>query len=81
MTTAQTILLSVLALVMIISFISINLAKLDGTRTAFSVIWLFMSAFLFGVALISTSEMNRLEKLNGKCPEYERIDNVYKLKE
>lgn len=50
-------------------------------RVFFIVIWGLASGFLFNIAIITSSEMNKLKKLNSKCPEYERIENVYKLKE
>ena len=81
MTTAQTILLSVLALVMIICYFGAAYSEKDTRRVFFIVIWGFASGFLFIIAIVTSLEMNRLKKLNGKYPEYERIENVYKLKQ
>jgi hypothetical protein len=81
MTTSQIAILSILGIIAIIAFIGAMLNNKYETRILF-IIALFSSfGFLFIVALVATQEMNKYSNLaKGKCPEYERIDNVYKLK-
>lgn len=81
MTTTQIIMLGILAIIMIISYFGTALIKTDTKRMIFIVIWAFASGFTLLIAILQTENTNELKKLNGKCPEYERIDNLYKLKE
>ena len=81
MTIAQTILLSILALIMVIGYFGTAFSKTDMRRVFFIVIGAFASGFTLLIAMLQTEIVNDYKKFNGKCPEYERIDNVYKLKE
>lgn len=81
MTQLQIIVLSIIAITSIISF-SINmLSKNEKTISNSAVVLFIMIAMLFLISVVVTSEMNYLRNISkGKCPEYEKIDNVYKLK-
>jgi len=82
MTTEQMIFIFIPMLFIIIGFISINLTKKEDVIMAWSALSLFMSAVLLLVSLISTEMMMLYKKeAENKCPQYEKIDNVYKLKQ
>ena len=75
MTTAQIIILTVFT---ILSFGSIiRLGFLSEEKETF-IIALISYSFILIVAITSLALLN---KLHSKCPEYERIENVYKLKQ
>ena len=82
MTTQQMIFIFIPMLFIIIGFININLTKKEYVIMAWSALSLFMSAVLLLVSLISTEMMMLYKKeAENKCPQYEKIDNVYKLKQ
>lgn len=81
MTQPQIIVLSIIAITSIISFLINTLSKNEKTISNSAVVLLIMIAMLFLMSVVATSEMNYLRNISkGKCPEYEKIDNVYKLK-
>jgi hypothetical protein len=47
------------------------------TRHALGLIQLLLTFFVFGIAITAISKIEKLEKLENKCPEYEKIENVY----
>ena len=82
MTTGQIIFISIPMIFIIIGFIGINITKKEDVITAWSILSLSMSAVLLLVAIISTSMMMLYkEEVENKCPQYERLYNVYKLKQ
>lgn len=81
MTLPQIILFSIIAITSIISFLINTLSKNEKTISNSAVVLFIMIAMLFLMSVVVTSEMNYLHNISkGKCPEYEKIDNVYKLK-
>ena len=59
---------------------SIDERKIKGLVYLF--VYTLIIGILFMKALLSTLEVNDLEKqVKNKCPEYEKIENVYKLKQ
>lgn len=81
MTQPQIIVLSIIAITSIISFLINTLSKNEKTISNSAVVLLIMIAMLFLMSVVAISEMNYLRNISkGKCPEYEKIDNVYKLK-
>lgn len=81
MTQPQIIVLSIIAITSIISFLINTLSKNEKTISNSAVVLLIMIAMLFLMSVVATSEINYLRNISkGKCPEYEKIDNVYKLK-
>lgn len=77
MTNPQIILFIFIAIVSIISFTVNVLSKNKMYSAQSSAILLVVIITLFLMLFATLSEIN---KYKGKCPEYEKIDNVYKLK-
>ena len=84
MNTAQIIIFIILGL--LISFAYFKIAyTIDNTKykTGYSALFLMMLCItmLLIIAMVTTMEMNELRtQVKNKCPEYEKIENVYKLK-
>lgn len=82
MTTAQQLLIIFLGLLSLVSFTGQQLSKKDENIILFNILGFITQGMYFVAIIVSfaiTSEY--LAKSKGKCPEYERIDNVYKLKQ
>jgi hypothetical protein len=79
MSTAQIVILLGLTLLAMILVLLHNYEDMKF----FSLIGLFLLyCVMTFVAAIAIMEMNRFEKANkNKCPEYEKVENVYRLKE
>ena len=81
MTTPQIIILVIISIIAIIAFYGVIIHDKYETRMIYVFLLLFSCCFLFFIAIISITGMNKYyDVAKGKCPEYERIDNVYKLK-
>jgi len=80
MTTTQIIMFSFITLLyMFLAGSRISKEKDDDKRTSSSIeILLFLMTMIVLIAI--TFSLNELQK-GVKCPEYEKIENVYKLKE
>lgn len=61
----------------IIGFAGVVFSKKEDFQWLFSGFQLFVIAVLITICLTLGAELNRL---NNDCPEYELIENVYKLK-
>jgi len=84
MTTAQIIILSVSGIIYLISWfiMSIKLKENDLIKNESVIFFNLISVLIiFCSALAFILSFNNLEKRNGKCPEYEKVENVYKLKQ
>jgi len=81
MTTAQTIILLILSIMMIIEYFGTALSKSENKKLIFIVMWLFSSAITMSLLILTTIDNEKLLKERGKCPEYEKIENVYRLKQ
>jgi ABC-type nickel/cobalt efflux system permease component RcnA len=82
MTTAQIIVIIIISLVFITS-LSV-LAKSENEKTKDNAAFLILISFglITLIACLSLIEANNLLKIKKqKCPEYEKVENVYKLKE
>jgi hypothetical protein len=81
MTTPQIIIIGILTVLITIGYIGTMLSKNDNQKTAWCTLQIFSTAFIIIVAITMTTERNEcLEQLENKCPEYEKIENVYRLK-
>lgn len=80
MHTAQIIILTILSILITVSYFGTALAKSDKKRMSFIILWLFTSAFTMIIAIIMTIQREDLLKEKDKCPQYEKIENVYQLK-
>jgi cbb3-type cytochrome oxidase subunit 1 len=80
MTTLQIILLSILAILTIIAYFGTAMSKKEKSKMIYVILWLFTSTILFLISLITLETNAELEKLKSKCPEYQKIENVYILK-
>ena len=83
MTTAQIIFIVCLCLLEVICFFGVLVSKKYRNDWLFGLIFLFgMMTFLTILLTIQlTQTNNNLIKSRGKCPEYEKVENVYRLKE
>jgi len=85
MTTTQIIIFIVLGILISVSYFKVSYAfdfKRYELKFVYVILWLFVSGFLWTLLLIVTLEMNNLRKqVKEKCLEYEKIENVYKLKD
>ena len=76
MTTAQIVILSLITIVFIISLISTERGRYDEMKGGtFGMLLAFLFTML--IAVIAIMGQNKLAK---GCPQYEKIENVYKLK-
>ena len=75
-----TIKLIILACLSIIGYFGVSFSKTDDGRFLFGWLMLFSTAIVFILLLTTMDEKNNLLKQRGKCPEYEKLENVYKLK-
>jgi hypothetical protein len=82
MTTSQVIIFSILAVLAIVGFFGGIFSKSDSGKLLWNFL-LFFVAFIFAFLAIEMAVQREtlLEQVQGKCPEYEKIENVYKLKE
>lgn len=80
MTTAQIILFYSLLIMFIISFIVSSKTDNRERKIVYNVLWLMVTLILFFSAFISTHRLNELNHEKNKCPEYQKIENVYILK-
>jgi hypothetical protein len=82
MNTAQNIIFFILGLSSIIGFIGGTLSKKESTRASFTTFLFIICAFWFVVSFSAIKLMNEYsEKAKDKYPEYEKLENVYKLKQ
>ena len=81
MTTTQIVIISILAILIVICCFGTTLTKNVNKQFGFIVVWLFASMLAIGFLIIMTTLRQDELKLKGKCPEYERVDNLYKLKQ
>lgn len=78
MTTAQQVLVIFLGLLSLVSFIGQQLSKNEENIILFNILGFITQGMYFVAIIVSfaiTSEY--IIKAKGKCPEYERIDNIY----
>lgn len=82
MTTGQIIILAFFGIIFFIGLFGSLFSEKSGIKDGFIFISAFSTSFFALIAIVVTIEMNNLRKqLKGKCPEYEKLENVYKLKE
>jgi len=81
MTITQIILLCICSLGILIGYVLTMLSENDEQKFLWGFIQLFFTALIALVAFIMTNEREKcLKQLKNKCPEYEKIENVYRLK-
>jgi len=81
----QIIILLLAAIIVIACYIKVSFAILKKnppiTGFGFTVIWLLTSLLIITFNFMSLNKIKELEnKVKGKCPEYQKIENVYQLK-
>jgi hypothetical protein len=78
------IILTVMIILFVIGYFKIAFS-LDIKKRS-KILWLVLMTFMFGFSIllnflfINTND-ELTEKVKNKCPEYEKVENVYKLKE
>ena len=81
MTTQQILLFSILGGLILFSIFVNALSKKQSTKMFSLFLLIYALSLLLTIAIIQTLQVNELKKqINNKCPEYEIIENVYKLK-
>lgn len=81
MTTTQITVMIILIVAMLIAFIQTMKSKRDVEKHFWGSVqfcFIFLITFM-GIVAMKENETNK-KKLKGKCPEYEKIENVYRLK-
>ena len=79
MNTAQIIIIIIFSLLAYGTSIKLHFES-DRKHDGFFIVNFVAFSFILMIAVTSLITMNSLLK-NNKCPEYEKIENVYKLKE
>jgi len=81
MNTAQIITITILCILALIGYFGIALSKKESSRVLYLFLLTFVTSMFIFTTIIQTLEVIELEKqLKQKCPQYEKVDNVYKLK-
>ena len=85
MTTTQIIIIIILTSVIVGAFIYMNFKSKNNFNDIITIFPLIALTLLITILCSVTTELNKLKK-NHKCfeincPEYEKVENVYKLKE
>ena len=81
MTTGQIIVLLIIGILSVIGFAGSVLSEDVNKRLEYNILLFFTVTCLFLISILSTTASNQYYKeKQGKCPEYEKIDNVYRLK-
>lgn len=82
MTTGQITILSIISLLAIFAFVGVVFFDREETKNACGIFQLFLTVFCLMICTVLTVEVNRLhEKYKNGCPEYEKIENAYKIKQ
>lgn len=87
MTTFHIIIFSILSICSVIGFLGVGFCreenqKEENKKMVFLIILLTTTALFGLIAFTMTEERQQLlKKINNKCPQYEKVENVYKLKE
>lgn len=83
MSTAQIIIFLILAILIVFCYFKIanNLVKDIEDGFLYLLLSEFLVFSLYLIAIVATNEVNELKtQIKSKCPEYEKVENVYKLK-
>jgi archaellum biogenesis protein FlaJ (TadC family) len=82
MTTTQIIIVSIPFIILIISILRLEIKNDKNSFDSFLfILSIYSIGFLFFIIYSLTEDNNELRKqIKGKCPEYEKIENVYRLK-
>lgn len=81
MNTGQIITITILCILALIGYFGIAFSKRESIRILFLFLLTFVTSMFIFTTIIQTLEVIELEKqLKQKCPQYEKVDNVYKLK-
>jgi hypothetical protein len=81
MNITQIIVLSILTILMIVGCFGTSLSKTDTKRFGFIAMWIVISEFTLALLIVMTIERESgLKKLESKCPEYQKAENVYIIK-
>ena len=85
MSTGQIIIITILCILVIVSYFKIGYNIYNNNNNK-GILWLALltliclfSLFLVGNLIFQKTELEK--QLKQKCPQYEKVDNVYKLKQ
>jgi len=80
MTPTQILIISILSLLAIVFYFGSTFSKKYNSEHSTGLFILY--AIMTTTVIVTMAEMNRLRKISkGKYPEYEKVENVYRLKE
>ena len=66
----------------LIGYIKTMLSKNDNGKLGWGFFQMFFTSLFILIAVLMTEEREiTLKQLKNKCPEYEKVEDVYKLKE
>ena len=81
MTTAQIVILSTFTLLIFISYIFSMLSETDNGKMLWGGLQILCTGFIIMIAFEMTDQREQaIYKLNSKCPELEKLENVYRIK-
>jgi hypothetical protein len=81
METGQIVIFSIIGLGVLIGYIKTMLSKNDNGKLGWGFFQMFFTSLFILIAVLMTAEREAaLKQLKGKCPKFEKIENVYKLK-
>jgi uncharacterized membrane protein len=80
MTTGQIVTLLLVCLLGLIPYITSLLTNRNSDKNSLTTILFIAFILMTFIAYLVTLEMNSLRDNKNKCPEYEKIENVYQLK-
>ena len=82
MTTSQIVIFCILVSGTLIGYVGTMLSKTELDKLGYGFLQMFCTALIIVIAIVMTEEREKaLLESKGICPEYELINNVYKLKE
>ena len=81
MTTPQITIITIISLLTLVAFIYSLWTENREHKNSMSFLIIFMFTIMGLIAVLSTKEMMVLRENKTKCPQYEKVENVYKLKQ
>ena len=81
MTTIQIVTLSIFTVVIFFTYIKSSLSEDENYRLGWGALQMIFTGIMIALTFLMTSEReDALKRLNGKCPQLEKLENVYKIK-
>jgi NADH:ubiquinone oxidoreductase subunit 4 (subunit M) len=82
MNIGQIIIITVMCILALIGYIKSNFEENENKQALWSGLTFTMFGFVVMLVVVQTQEVNKLQKqVREKCPQYEKVDSVYRLKQ